>query len=106
MWDRRVRHDGSGRLAHYRPHEEPAQAELTCQFVIPSDGEWPTALADLGPACPLSLWVRGRERLPQLTDSTVAVTGNRAPTEQAVTRAHIFATALAENDHTVTATLA
>jgi DNA processing protein len=106
VWDRRVRSDGSGRLAHYRPHEELAQAELTCPFVIPSDEEWPAALADLGPACPLGLWVRGRERLPELTDSAVAVTGNRVPTKQAVTRAHDFAAALAEADHTVTATLA
>ncbi|MFF0706246.1 DNA-processing protein DprA [Streptomyces tendae] len=59
-----------------------------------------------GPACPLGLWVRGRERLARLTDSAVAVTGNRVPTEQAVTRAHDFATALAEAGHTVTATLA
>jgi hypothetical protein len=34
------------------------------------------------------------------------MTGNRAPTEQAVTRAHDFATAHAETGHTVTATLA
>ncbi|GAA1042152.1 hypothetical protein GCM10009566_42390 [Streptomyces murinus] len=105
VWDRRVRSDG-GLLASYRPREELAQAELTCSFVIPSDDEWPTALADLGPACPLGLWVRGREQLAQLTDSAVTVTGNRVPTEHAVTRAHEFATALAEADHTVTATLA
>ncbi|WP_171059935.1 DNA-processing protein DprA [Streptomyces montanus] len=106
VWDRRVRSDGSGLLASYRPREELAQAELTCPFIIPSDAEWPTALADLGPACPLGLWVRGRERLARLADSAVAVTGNRVPTQQAVTRAHDFATALAEADHTVTATLA
>ncbi|MFF2217582.1 DNA-processing protein DprA [Streptomyces antibioticus] len=106
VWDRRVRSDGSGRLASYRPREELAQAELTCSFAIPSDQEWPTALADLGPTCPLGLWVRGRERFARLVDSAVAVTGNRVPTEQAVTRAHDFAAALAEAGHTVTATLA
>ncbi|WP_328349082.1 DNA-protecting protein DprA [Streptomyces sp. NBC_00445] len=106
VWDRRVRDDGSGLLASYRPREELAQAELTCSFVIPSDEEWPTALADLGPVCPLGLWIRGRERLPRLTGNAVVVTGNRVPTEQAVTRAHDFATALAEAGHTVTATLA
>ncbi|MCX5328064.1 DNA-processing protein DprA [Streptomyces sp. NBC_00140] len=79
---------------------------MTCSFVIPSDKDWPTALADLGPNCPLGLWVRGRERLPQLTGTAVAVTGNRVPTEPAVTRAHNVATALAEAGHTVTATLA
>jgi DNA processing protein len=105
-WDRRVRLDGSGPLAQYRPQEELAQAELSSQFVIPEDAEWPTALTDLGPACPLGLWVRGRERLPQLTGSAVAVTGNRVPSELAVTRAGAFATAFAEAGHTVTATLA
>ncbi|MEV6406175.1 DNA-processing protein DprA [Streptomyces bobili] len=99
VWDRRVRDDGNGLLSSYRPREELAQAELTCSFVTPSDEEWPTALADPGPACPLGLWVRGRERLPRLT-------GNRVPTEWAVTRAHDSATALAEAGHTVTATLA
>ncbi|MFJ9752442.1 DNA-processing protein DprA [Streptomyces chartreusis] len=106
VWDRRVRSDASGRLARYRPLGELAEAELTCPFIIPSDEEWPTALADLGPACPLGLWVRGRARLPHLTASAVAVTGNRVPSEQALTRARGFATALAEADHTVTATLA
>lgn len=106
MWDRRVRSDSSGLLASYRPSEELAQGELTCPFVIPSDEDWPTALTDLGPACPLGLWVRGREHLARLTDSAVAVIGNRVPTEQAVTRAHDFAAALAEAGHTITATLA
>ncbi|MES5824971.1 DNA-processing protein DprA [Streptomyces sp. RG80] len=106
VWERRVRDDASRRLASYRPREELAQAELTCSFVIPSDKEWPTALADLGPNRPLGLWVRGRERLPQLTGTAVVVTGNRVPTERAVTRAHDFATALADAGHTVTATLA
>ncbi|MFI9825267.1 single-stranded DNA-binding protein [Streptomyces sp. NPDC052013] len=63
VWDRHVRADGSGQLAQYKPHEELAQAELNCPLVIPSDEGWPTALNDLGPACPLGLWVRGRERL-------------------------------------------
>ncbi|MFF8932267.1 hypothetical protein ACF1AO_33945 [Streptomyces longwoodensis] len=49
VWDRRVRSDGSGWLAHYRPHEELAQAELTCPFVIPSDAEWPPPSPTWGP---------------------------------------------------------
>ncbi|WP_427168783.1 DNA-processing protein DprA (plasmid) [Streptomyces sp. C1-1] len=106
VWDRRVRADGSGLLSSYRQREELAQAELTSSFVIPSDEEWPTALADLGPACPLGRWVHGRERLPRLSSTAVVVTGNRVPTEQAVTCAHDFAAALTEAGHTVTATLA
>ncbi|MFF0698589.1 hypothetical protein ACFYU4_38915 [Streptomyces tendae] len=56
VWDRRVRSDSSGLLASYRPSEELAQGELTCPFVIPSDEERPTALADGAPHAP---WVCG-----------------------------------------------
>jgi len=45
-WDRRVRLYDSGPLAHYRPQEELAQAELSSQFVIPEDAEGPTALTE------------------------------------------------------------
>ncbi|MEU8907895.1 DNA-processing protein DprA [Streptomyces mirabilis] len=79
---------------------------MSCQFVIPSDEVRPAALADLGPDCPLGLWARGDDQLTQLTASAVAVTGNRNATEQAITRARAFATAVAEAGHTVTATLA
>ncbi|WP_030184398.1 DNA-processing protein DprA [Streptomyces sp. NRRL S-813] len=75
------------------------------RFVIPSDDVRPAALADLGADCPLGLWVRGHEQLPQLTARAMAVTGNRAAAE-ALTRAKAFATAVAEAGHTVTATLA
>ncbi|MGW7365410.1 DNA-processing protein DprA [Streptomyces sp. NPDC054841] len=106
VWQQRVRLDSSARLAQYKPSDELANAKLTCQFIIPSDDVWPAALADLGPACPLGLWVRGHDQLPQLTAKAVAVTGNRNATEQAITRTHVFATAVAEAGHTVTATLA
>ncbi|MCX4596790.1 hypothetical protein OG819_46300 [Streptomyces sp. NBC_01549] len=56
VWEQRVRHDNSGRLAQYKPTEELDNAQLSCQFVIPSDEVWPAALADLGPDCP---WVCG-----------------------------------------------
>ncbi|GAA3886039.1 hypothetical protein [Streptomyces lannensis] len=58
VWRLRVRLDGNGRLAQYRPRAEFDTAQLTCRFIIPSDEVWPTALADLGPNCPLGLWVR------------------------------------------------
>ncbi|MGA5150128.1 DNA-processing protein DprA [Streptomyces griseoincarnatus] len=106
VWQRRVRRDNSGRLAQYKPREELDNATLTCPVVIPSDEVWPTALADLGPHCPLGLWVRGGDQMPQLTARSVAVTGNRNATEQAITRTHAFAAAIAEAGHTVTATLA
>ncbi|MFE4821597.1 DNA-processing protein DprA [Streptomyces sp. NPDC056704] len=105
VWEQHVRHDNSGRLAQYKPTEELDNAQLSCQFVIPSDVAWPAALADLGPDCPLGLWARVSDQLPQLTASAVAVTGNRNATEQAITRAQAFAT-VAEAGHTVTATLA
>ncbi|MBT2393572.1 DNA-processing protein DprA [Streptomyces sp. ISL-1] len=106
VWERRVRDDNTGRLAQYKPTDEVTNAQLSCQFIIPSDEVWPAALADLGPDCPLGLWARGGDKLPQLTASAVAVTGNRKATEQAITRAQVFATAIAEAGHTVTATLA
>ncbi|MGW7719815.1 DNA-processing protein DprA [Streptomyces chartreusis] len=105
VWQYGVDHDASGRLAQYRPREELANAQLTCHFVIPSDDEWPAALADLGDHCPLGLWVRGHEHLPRLTGRAVAVTGNRTPTPQALTTTKAFATAVAEAGHTVTSTL-
>ncbi|MFE9127333.1 hypothetical protein ACFYOF_18270 [Streptomyces sp. NPDC007148] len=77
VWRLRVRLDGSGRLAQYRPRAEFGTAQLTCRFIIPSDEVWPAALADLGPNCPLGLWVRGGDQLPQLTGRTVAVTVRR-----------------------------
>ncbi|MFC9932327.1 DNA-processing protein DprA [Streptomyces sp. NPDC127190] len=106
VWQRHVRRDSSGRLAQYKPQEELDRATLTCRFVIPSDEVWPTALADLGPHCPLGLWVRGSDQLLQLTARSVAVTGNRNATDQAIARAYAFAAAVAEAGHTVTATLA
>lgn len=106
VWLQRVRHDGNGRLAQYRTRDELDNAQLTCRFIIPADEVWPTALADLGPDCPLGLWVRGGDQLPQLTGRAVAVTGNRNATEGAIARTQAFATAVAEAGHTVTATLA
>ncbi|MFI9835141.1 DNA-processing protein DprA [Streptomyces sp. NPDC051913] len=55
---------------------------------------------------PLSLWVRDREQLAQLTVSTVTMTGDRALTKHAVTRAHHFAATLAEANYTISVTLA
>ncbi|MCX5336867.1 DNA-processing protein DprA [Streptomyces sp. NBC_00140] len=93
----------SGRLAQYKPPEELANAQLTGQFVIPSDDVWPAALTDLGTHCPLGLWVHGHEQLPRLTARAVAVTGNRAATAQALACTQAFATAFTEAGHTVTA---
>ncbi|MEU6610303.1 DNA-processing protein DprA [Streptomyces shenzhenensis] len=106
VWQYGVDHDASGRLAQYKPREKLANAQLTCQFVIPPDDVWPAALADLGPDCPLGLWVRGHEQLPRLTARAVTVTGNRAATAEALTGMKAFATAVTEAGHTVTATLA
>ncbi|MFE9769780.1 DNA-processing protein DprA [Streptomyces sp. NPDC005808] len=106
VWQRRVRLDNTGRLAQYRPEHELSNAQLSCRFVIPSDAQWPAALGDLGPDCPLGLWARGHDRLPELTASTVVVTGNRMASAEVTDRAKAFATAVAEAGHTVAATLA
>ncbi|MEU9370433.1 DNA-processing protein DprA [Streptomyces avermitilis] len=106
VWQQRVRLDNTDRLAQYRPEPELSNAQLSCRFVIPTDPQWPAALADLGPACPLGLWVRAHDRLPELTTSTVVVTGNRVASPEAIERSTAFATAVAEAGHTVTAALA
>ncbi|MET8291499.1 DNA-processing protein DprA [Streptomyces sp. NPDC005132] len=106
VWQQRVRLDHSGRLSQYRPQDELTGAGLSCRFVIPSDPQWPAALAALGPDCPLGLWVRGYEHLPDLTVSTVVVTGNRMASSEVTARARAFAGAVAETGRTVAATLA
>ncbi|WP_393101720.1 DNA-processing protein DprA [Streptomyces sp. LN325] len=106
VWQQRVRLDHTGRLGQYRTEHELSSTQLSCRFVIPSDPQWPGALADLGPACPLGLWVRGYEQLPKLIASTVVVTGNRMASTEVTDRAKAFATTVAEAGHTVAATLA
>ncbi|MFF1517077.1 DNA-processing protein DprA [Streptomyces sp. NPDC058305] len=106
VWEQRVRRDTSGRLTQFRPEAELSNAQLSCRFLIPTDQQWPAALADLGPACPLGLWVRGHDHLSELTTSTIVVTGNRAASPQTVDRARQFAEALSLTGHTVAASLA
>jgi len=70
-----------------------AQAErLNLRYVIPTDQEWPHALADLG-HCepvggmggqPLGLWVLGEARLASWLGNAVAVVGARAATHYGV----------------------
>ncbi|MFE2566209.1 DNA-processing protein DprA [Streptomyces mirabilis] len=84
----------------------PSSRAGSCRFLIPSDAQWPAALADLGSACPLGLWVRGYDRLPELTASTVVVTGNRMASTEVTDRAKAFTGAGAEAGHTVAANLA
>ena len=58
------------------------------RFVVPGDPEWPTRLADLDRCpplngrggAPLGLWVRGRARLAEVVDRSVAVVGSRSAT--------------------------
>ncbi|MGW1067410.1 DNA-processing protein DprA [Streptomyces aureus] len=106
VWEQRVRRDNTGRLAQYRPEGELANDQLTCRFLIPCDPRRPARLSDLGALAPLGLWVRGHDRLPALTASTIVVTGNRAAGSQTIARAREFAGALAETGHTVAASLA
>ncbi|MEV5787106.1 DNA-processing protein DprA [Streptomyces sp. NPDC048448] len=106
VWEQRVRRDNTGRLSHLQPEAELSNAQLSCRFLIPTDPQWPAALADLGPACPLGLWVRGHDHLPQLTTSTIVVTGNRAPSPETIAHAREFAGAISESGHTVAASLA
>lgn len=53
-------------------------ARIGGRLIIPSDGEWPAALNDLGPSAPLGLWVRGQVRLNIALQHAVSVVGARA----------------------------
>ncbi|QJW37114.1 DNA-processing protein DprA [Cellulosimicrobium protaetiae] len=50
-------------------------------LVVPGDPGWPGALADLGAAVPIALWVRGAPGLAGLAARSVAVVGARACTD-------------------------
>ncbi|WP_415940240.1 DNA-processing protein DprA [Streptomyces sp. 039-1] len=106
VWEQRIRRDNTGRLSQFRPEAELSNAQLSCRFLIPTDPQWPAVLADLGPACPLGLWVRGHDHLPKLTTSTIVVTGNRATSPETIARAREFAGAVSFTGHTVAASLA
>ena len=69
------------RLATLDPGRDLAALErLGGLVLVPEGGGWPTRLADLGPAAPLCLWVRGAPRLDLVLDRSVAVIGARACT--------------------------
>lgn len=56
-------------------------ARLGGTLLVPEDPRWPAALADLGPATPHCLWVRGRADLADALRGAVALVGARASTE-------------------------
>ncbi|GII99379.1 DNA protecting protein DprA [Sediminihabitans luteus] len=69
-------------------------------LLVPGDPAWPTALADLGPASPWCLWVRGALP-PDLGARSVALVGARACTEYGRTVATDLAEGLAARDFVV-----
>lgn len=103
-WTRRVEADRSGRLGLYRAAAKLQSDQLTAQFVIPGDPQWPALLADMGADCPLGVWARGD--LSVLSDRPLAVVGNRASSDLALHRARDFADAAATAGLRVCATLA
>ena len=56
-------------------------ARLGGTLLVPGDPRWPAPLADLGPAVPHCLWVRGRTDLAGAFAGAVALVGARASTE-------------------------
>ena len=50
------------------------------RFVIPSDSEWPHALADLDVAAPVGLWCVGESELSSVASRAVAIVGARSAT--------------------------
>lgn len=79
------------------------------RFVVPSDPEWPSALADLDGSepvqqwggAPLGLWVKGSASLAELAADAVAVVGCRASTAYGERVATELAAGLAEGGTTV-----
>ncbi|MYT71185.1 MULTISPECIES: DNA-processing protein DprA [unclassified Streptomyces] len=103
-WQAYTYRDHTRQLPH-RPETVLDRGELTARFVTPADSQWPAALTDLGPACPLGLWVRG-DLTHAATGNTVAIVGNRAASQHAVTEAALLAYDVAAQGHTVSSTLA
>jgi len=68
------------------PGLDPAQdlqngERIGAELLLPSDPRWPARLADLGPAAPHALWVRGQPDLDIRTHRSVALVGSRASTQ-------------------------
>ncbi|MDT0269330.1 DNA-processing protein DprA [Streptomyces sp. DSM 44915] len=76
-------------------------AELGGRFLCPGDREWPRQLADLGPAAPIGLWVRGPCSLRFVAVRAVALVGARACTDYGSHVTAELATGLAERGWTV-----
>lgn len=53
-------------------------AVLGLRLIMPSDDEWPSAIADLGHHAPLALWVKGGASQLAATKRSISVTGARA----------------------------
>lgn len=106
------------RLADYRtrlPSVDPERdfekaAKVGARLICPGDDEWPESLELLAHAAsvdggwggvPLALWVRGRARLAQLTERSVAIVGARAASEYGQYVASELAAGLADRGFTV-----
>ncbi|MFF7638145.1 DNA-processing protein DprA [Kitasatospora sp. NPDC008050] len=66
------------------------------RFLVPTDAEWPSQLADLADAQPIGLWVLGTGSLRLLALRSVALVGARACTAYGAHVATELAAALAE----------
>jgi DNA processing protein len=108
------------------PHRLPSAASQVAQqtdrlrVVIPEDPEWPATLERVAVSAaesepdrpgvtqeryvPLCLWVRGRERLADVLDRSVAVVGARAATEYGKQVAERLGVGLAERGVSVVTT--
>lgn len=93
-WSRRVPQSRAAKLRE-RAHLCGARP------VVPHDSEWPAGLEALGDAAPMALWVRGRGRLNDLFDRSVALVGARASTSYGEHMATSMAGDLSEAGWTV-----
>nr|NLD41828.1 DNA-protecting protein DprA [Actinomycetales bacterium] len=87
------------RLEGLEPERDVAAfSRLGGRVVIPGDPEWPEALADLGPAAPHALWVRGAGHVPGSAGvpGGIAMVGSRASTRYGETVARELAFGIAD----------
>lgn len=117
--EQRLRELADARLATGDPRTVAEEAlrrthRIGARVVVPEDDEWPHQLDDLARICaeggpsidrdvapPLCLWVRGKSRLDEVLDRSVAVVGARAATAYGQHAARRLGYELAEREWTV-----
>lgn len=70
-------------------------------ITLPGEGQWPSALGDLGPHQPLALFSRGRLEIIETPENLVSVVGTRRPSVVGASAARDICETLADRDITI-----